>query len=256
MGRKESVVLGIVLSLMLALVPAIVSAHSEGHGHWSYSGRTGPAHWGELSPKFKACSEGRSQSPVDVRPSGKKTDRNIEFHYRPTKIKIVNNGHSVQVNYDGGSYMLVDGTRYDLLQFHFHAPSEHTINGRHYPMEMHLVHKNKKGELAVVGVMFEEGDVNPVISKVWRYMPEEEGKVKVVEASVNVLDLLPSTRAFYSYSGSLTTPPCSEGVAWFVMKKPVTISARDLKAFTGTMGFDNNRPVQPLNGRAILESSR
>jgi len=245
----------IIVSLVLALVPAAVSARSEGHGHWGYSGRTGPAHWGDLSPKFRACSEGRSQSPIDVRPSGKRTETKIEFHYRPTRIRIINNGHAVQVNYDGGSYMLVDGTRYDLLQFHFHAPSEHTVKGSHYPLEMHLVHKNKKGGLAVIGVLFREGDTNPALSKVWKYLPEEEGKEEVVEAKVNVLDILPSDRAFYSYSGSLTTPPCSEGVAWFIMKNPVTVSKEDIEAFRKTLGFENNRPVQPLNGRAILESS-
>jgi len=227
---------------------------SKHHGaHWGYEGKTGPEHWGAMSEKFKACSEGKTQSPVDIKGAKGTSQNKLVLHYGDTKINILNNGHSIQVNYDKGSYITVNGKRYDLAQFHFHGPSEHTVNGKHSPMEMHLVHTSKDGGFAVVGVLIEKGDKNKAFSGVWKDLPEEAGDKETLSATVNVKDLLPADKAFYNYTGSFTTPPCTEGVAWFMMKDTVKLSGKQLKAFREIMHGDN-RPVQPLNGRVITTS--
>ncbi len=228
------------------------SHKSSGHhgAHWGYEGEHGPEHWGELSAKFKACGEGKSQSPINISGSLKSPQDTLEMHYKSTKIDILNNGHSIKINYDKGSYIKVNGERYNLVQFHFHGPSEHTVNGKHSAMEMHLVHQSKKGGYAVVGVMIEKGDKNKAFSGMWANLPEEAGDEEELGASVNVRDLLPKKKSFYNYRGSFTTPPCTEGVKWFVMKNKVNLSGHQLKAFEEIMHGDN-RPVQPLNGRVI-----
>ncbi len=248
--------------LSLAVSPAgFAGEHHEGghhskshHAHWGYEGEHGPEHWGEMNEKFKACGEGKAQSPIDIKGVKGTSNEKLELHYGATKINIVNNGHSVQVNYDKGSYIKVNGKRYDLAQFHFHGPSEHTVNGKHSAMEMHLVHKSKDGGFAVVGVLIEKGGKNKAFSTVWKHLPEEAGQKKMVKATVNVKDLLPGNKAFYNYTGSFTTPPCTEEVKWFVMKDKVRLSAHQLKEFAEIMHGDN-RPVQPLNGRAITSGS-
>ncbi|GMR04434.1 MAG: carbonic anhydrase family protein [Thermodesulfobacteriota bacterium] len=230
-------------------------ASSKGHDkHWSYEGDTGPAYWGELSEKFEACSEGKSQSPIDIRETVKVSDGKVKFNYKPTRIRILNNGHAIQVNYDKGSYIKVAGVRYDLLQLHFHSPSENTVAGKHSDIEMHLVHKNKKGELAVVGVLIEKGPQNKAYEGIWANLPAKKGKEMVVKGKVNAIDLTPAKKSYYSFSGSLTTPPCSENVAWFLLKTPVKLSPAQIKAFRKIMKGDN-RPVQPLNGRKVMEIS-
>ncbi|MFQ5480820.1 MAG: carbonic anhydrase, partial [Thermodesulfobacteriota bacterium] len=230
--------------------------HEKSHGdkhhgvHWGYEGDSGPEHWGDLSEKFKACGEGKSQSPIDISGELKAPHDTLEMNYDETKINILNNGHSIKVNYDKGSYITVNGERYNLVQFHFHGPSEHTVNGKHAAMEMHLVHQSKKGAYAVVGALIEKGDKNKAFSTMWKNLPEEAGEKESLKATVNVKDLLPAKKAFYNYSGSFTTPPCTEDVTWFVMKDKVNLSEHQLKTF-GEIMHGDNRPVQPLNGRVI-----
>jgi carbonic anhydrase len=221
--------------------------------HWSYEGEGGPEHWGDLDPEFVLCGTGESQSPVDIVRADAIPQElpNIAFNYQPTEVKIINNGHAIQVNYDPGSYIEVDGVRYDLLQFHFHAPSEHTFDGKLLAMEMHLVHKSADGKLAVVGVMIEEGAENAAYQPVWDNLPAEEGPEQATGLQVNAADLLPAEKMTYRYSGSLTTPPCSEGVSWFVMTNPVALSAKQITAFE-SIYKGNNRPVLPLHGREIV----
>ncbi|MFQ5353564.1 MAG: carbonic anhydrase [Thermodesulfobacteriota bacterium] len=223
--------------------------HKAEH-HWGYEGHTGPEHWGELKPEFKACSEGKSQSPIDITGDFKASKAKLELHYSPTKINVLNNGHTIKVSYDAGSYVSVNGERYNLVQFHFHGPSEHTVNGEHFPMEMHLVHQSKKGGYAVVGVLIANGAENKALAGLWSHMPEKVGQKKRLKKTVNAKALLPKDKSYYTYSGSFTTPPCTEGVKWLVMKNPIELSANQLKAFGKIMPRDN-RPVQPLNGRAI-----
>ncbi len=248
-NRSPLVLAVLIFSLIICSNTFAGSKHH--HGHWSYEGETGPGHWGELSEKFEACSKGTSQSPINIEATATEGHGEVEFHYSPSRIKILNNGHAVQVNYDKGSYIKVDGKRYDLLQFHFHSPSEHTVDGKHAAIEMHLVHKSKDGQLAVVGVLIEKGGSNGAYKDVWANLPEEEGHEKVTKATVNAVKLLPAKKTYYTYSGSLTTPPCSENVAWFVMKTPVKLSGDQIKAFMEIMHGDN-RPTQPLNGRKVM----
>lgn len=232
---------------------------NDGHNgaHWSYSGKEGPDHWGSLSEEFALCSEGRNQSPVDLREQmavGAQGLPELDIRYRDVPLKIINNGHTVQVKYPLGSYIKIGGKRYELLQYHFHTPSEHKKEGFNYPMEVHLVHSDGDGNLAVIGILFQEGEANPHIDKLLGYIPKEKNKLQLHENdSLNPVNFLPGNTEFYKYSGSLTTPPCSEGVYWMVFKQPVEASARQLMQMNEVMG-ENARPVQDINSRALLKS--
>ncbi|MEL3929310.1 carbonic anhydrase [Aeromonas enteropelogenes] len=233
-------------SLLLAL-PAFAAAP-----HWEYSGAAGPDHWAKLTPEFSPCA-GSNQSPVDLTGLVEADLPPLVFHYRAGGEFASNNGHTVQIGYAPGSTLELDGMSFELKQFHFHAPSENHIEGKSYPLEGHLVHANGKGELAVVAVMFEVGKANPVLAEAWRQLPIKAGESHALKAPVAVEQLLPAKRDYYRFSGSLTTPPCSEGVRWLVLKQPVEASQAQIDAFKEVMHHPNNRPVQPLNGRVVLQ---
>ena len=239
------------ISFLLAAM--LTSSLAYAGAHWEYSGAEGPDSWGKLAPEFAACANGKNQSPVDLKGAIKGQLAPIKFDYKTNAVEIVNNGHTIQANYMPGSTITLDGVQFELKQFHFHAPSENLINGKSYPMEMHLVHADKDGNLAVVGVMFEEGAANPALADLWKQMPEKGGEKNALAAQVNALKLLPQQQAYFRFNGSLTTPPCSEGVRWMVMKKPLTASKEQLHAFEHTMHHANNRPVQSVNARPIIE---
>jgi len=224
---------------------------ANAHPHWSYEGEAGPEHWGQVSPDFEACSKGKSQSPIDIAGPVKAGLETVSFDYKQSKLNAVNNGHTVQVNYDKGSSIKINGVNYDLVQFHFHDPSEHTVNGKSYVMEIHLVHRNANGELAVVSVLIENGAENPAFKALWANLPSGAGEKKDLAETINAADFLPSARTFYHYAGSLTTPPCSEGVSWFVIEKPIQMSEAQIARFREIIK-GNNRPVQPLNGRKVV----
>lgn len=220
--------------------------------HWSYEGEAGPENWGKLDPKFVMCGIGRNQSPIDL---ARFTDADLvpmKMQYKTTASDIVNNGHTLQVNYAPGSTLVVDGVEFELKQFHFHSPSENTLNGKQFPLEGHLVHADKDGNLAVVAVMFSEGRANPMLSKLWEHVPPKKGDKQALPAGLNVKTLLPAAHDHYRFNGSLTTPPCSEGVRWLVIKQPAQASKAQVERFSGTIGEANNRPVQPVNARAVL----
>ena len=226
----------------------------DGHGgaKWSYEGSRGPGNWGRLSPAFRLCGLGTMQSPLDIADAVPARGDPIVFDYGPAPLNIVNNGHTVQVNYAPGSGIAVSGRRYELLQFHFHAPSEHSIAGRLAAMEMHLVHRNEAGRLAVVGVLLELGSENSALREIWAHMPEARSPERTVDGVlIDAGDLLPPDTGYYRYMGSLTTPPCSEGVSWFVLAEPVAMSRAQLDKFTRTVGA-NNRPLQARNHRLLL----
>jgi carbonic anhydrase len=238
-----------------ALMAVAASAHAagehEGHGtHWGYKGDIGPEAWTKLKPEFSACA-GKNQSPINVSGTVDAQMQPVRFNYKAGGTEVVNNGHTIQVNYEAGNTVTVDGLQFQLTQFHFHSPSENQINGKSFPMEGHLVHADKDGNLAVVSVLFNLGKANPAIGAAWGQMPRAEGKA-ALPTKVSASALLPSNRDYYRYNGSLTTPPCTEGVRWVVMKQPMTISKEQLDAFKSTLGFDNNRPVQPVNARPLL----
>lgn len=226
---------------------------AAGHGsavHWSYEGEEGPANWGSIDSAYALCGTGTTQSPVDVVSADFQDAPPISFHYEATPINIVNNGHTVEVVYEPGSYMEVDGQRYDLVQFHYHVPSEHTIDGQSFKAEVHLVHKNAAGQNAVIGLLLDEGAENaglqPFIADVAKATSEETELPGTVDATA----FLPSFEDTIRYQGSLTTPPCTEGIQWFLMTSPVQASAEQLAALSGVFN-GNNRPVQALNGRVL-----
>jgi len=218
---------------------------------WGYEGAGGPENWGKLHPDYALCDSGLEQSPIDLTNPTEMDLENIVFEYSETNVNILNNGHTIQVNYDEGSSIEIDGQRYNLLQFHFHAPSEHTTDGNSYPLELHLVHSDDAGNLAVVGIFITEGEENEAFAPIWDHLPAEKTDGPIdTGTSFNADGLLPEEQTLYRYNGSLTTPPCSEGVLWSVMTQPVEMSAEQIAAFTDI--FDNNnRPIQPLNERSL-----
>ncbi|MCA0176199.1 MAG: carbonic anhydrase family protein [Proteobacteria bacterium] len=218
--------------------------------HWSYQGEGAPEHWAELSPEFALCATGQRQSPIDIRGGVTVDLEPIAFDYRPTGFSVLDNGHTVQVNVGSGNRLTISGKRYELLQFHFHRPSEERIDGRQFEMVAHLVHKSDEGRLAVVAVLLQEGSVQPLIQQVWNALPLETGMAQPAPGSINLTHLLPEDRRYYTYMGSLTTPPCSEGVLWMVLKQPVTLTAAQIAVFSHLYPM-NARPVQPQSGRLI-----
>lgn len=234
------------------LIAASGWAAASGAVHWTYSGEEGPGNWARLTPEFGAC-DGRNQSPVNLTGFIEADLAPIGVAYQAGGSEILNNGHTVQVNYGAGSGIEVDGIHFELKQFHFHAPSENHIDGVSYPMEAHLVHADKDGHLAVIAVMFEEGEENAALAEIWPSMPAIAGNKQALSSSFDAAKLLPENRDYYRFNGSLTTPPCTEGVRWLVMKTPVSASKDQLEAFTHVMHHPNNRPVQPVNARVILK---
>lgn len=223
--------------------------------HWTYEGEEGPAHWGELDSAYALCGMGAHQSPIDVQSPQGQDLTNISFHYQPSEVNILNNGHTVQVNYDSGSYMELEDVRYDVVQFHYHAPSEHALDGKLFAAELHIVHKNADGNLAVVGILFDEGTQNDALQPFIDNLPAEKSDVHDTGVKINAADLLPAVQTTYRYSGSLTTPPCSEDVRWNLMTSPVEASSAQLEALANLFEDGNNRPVQPLNDRPLAEDT-
>lgn len=219
---------------------------------WGYDAGNGPDVWGRLSPDFALCANGTRQSPVDLRDPSAERLPPIIFNYRPTALEIGNTGRTVLATPSVENWIVVSGEKYSLLQFHYHAPSEHTVEGKSFAMEMHLVHRNEEGALAVIGVLIEKGIPLIAFDGIREHLPHAPGENKRIDgADVNISDLLPRSKRSYRYEGSLTTPPCSEGVKWIVMATPVQLSETQIGAFANIVR-KNNRPVQALNGRKIL----
>jgi carbonic anhydrase len=227
-------------------------AAGKGGARWSYHGDGGPEHWGDLDPGFAACSTGNQQSPVDLRDSTPAGLEEVQIFWRPVQLDVLNNGHTIQVNTAGGGFMVLDGRKFELLQFHFHHPSEHTLYGENFPMEVHFVHKSADGDLGVLGVFMAEGEEHPTINTIWRNVAVRGGSQRSEEFITPDM-LLPDDRAYFRYAGSLTTPPCSEVVNWAVMAQSITVSRRQIEAF-GNLYPMNARPLQALNRRFILGS--
>lgn len=234
------------LALALAISPTLVSA-----AEWSYEGAHGPEHWAELNPGYAGCA-GKNQSPVDLSGFVEAELPPLVFDYQLPAMTVTNNGHTVQVNIAEGNAITVDGQRFALRQFHAHAPSENTLEGKSFPLEVHFVHADASGNLAVVAVFFKEGAENSSLEAAWNPMPAVDSSRSVKPGAKFFDTLLPSSRDYFRFSGSLTTPPCTEGVRWLVMKNPVTASARQIEALRHAVGHANNRPVQPVNARLIL----
>jgi carbonic anhydrase len=242
--------LSTILYLSLTLASASASAADE-TPHWSYSGDDGPEHWGELSSDNAMCNQGKNQSPIDLTGSVDADLPPLEFDFsNPGRTDEINNGHTIQFNISPGNFTTVDGQRYEVIQGHFHSPSEHRINGESFPMEIHLVHANENGDLAVLGILFEEGEENDLLNHLDSFRPPD---MAPYTEPIDYNELFTSRDEYFRYSGSLTTPPCSEGVLWTVFKNPLIASKEQIERFHNTMGSDTNRPVQPHNARTILE---
>ncbi|QKJ85417.1 carbonic anhydrase [Paramixta manurensis] len=244
---KAKNLVAVVLSLFAPFTLAKPSTH------WSYEGQGSPEHWGDLNASWEMCKNGQFQSPIDIRQPVNGNLPALEINLHTKSQSIVNNGHTVQIVVDDDDDFMLDNQAYHLKQFHFHTPSENRIEGQTFPLEAHFVHANQNGELAVVAVMFTEGAENPAITAILNNLPAKLNDVKALQKPLNLSALFPADKHYYRYSGSLTTPPCSEGVTWLVMRNNVTLSPSQLSMFVNALKHANNRPLQPLHGRIIVE---
>ncbi|MGE5649034.1 MAG: carbonic anhydrase [Bacillota bacterium] len=237
-----------------AKAAAELSERSERAEHWSYDGENGPEKWGKLNPAWAACASGKRQSPIDIRDGIQVELEPVMFDYLPSRFSVLDNGHTVRVNVGSGSSITLTGRRYELEHFHFHRPSEEKINGRGTEMVAHLVHKDAEGRIAVVAVLIDSGAAHGLIQTVWNNLPLEKNEPLAPISTIDINQLLPQRRDYYTYMGSLTTPPCSEGVLWIVMKEPIQASPQQIAIF-GRLYPMNARPVQDTSGRLIKESN-
>jgi carbonic anhydrase len=241
---------------LLCAHPALAQQPPAAGAHWGYAGPDGPEHWGDLEADFSACKTGEHQSPIDIVDAQPAIIAPIHFDYKLTSLRMINNGHTIRVVYDAGSSISINGISLPLTQFHFHHLSETEINGNRYDMELHFVHEDPvSGRSAVVAVLIKSGAENPMLRVLWSHMPKDAGKeVFFKKIVINGSDLLPADQNYYTFDGSLTAPPCTENVKWYVMKTPIEASPAQIEAFSEY--YPNNaRPIQPTNGRTISESN-
>ncbi len=238
-----------------AAATVAAAAPVQAHGtHWSYEGQLGPANWGKINSEWAKCGTGNRQSPIDLRDGMKVDLEQIVFDYKPSSFSVIDNGHTIEVTMAGGNYITIMNRSFELVQFHFHRPSEERINGKGYEMVAHLVHRDAEGKLAVVAVLLERGKAQSVIQTVWNNLPLEKNDTVTPSVVLDVNELLPARRDYFTYMGSLTTPPCSEGVLWLVMKEPVQASPQQMALFSRLYPL-NARPIQASSGRVIKESN-
>jgi carbonic anhydrase len=222
--------------------------------HWTYEGETGAAHWGGLTPAFKTCQLGLQQSPIDLVNGVTAELRNdLAVAYRPIPLRIINNGHTIQINADTGCSSTITGTHYELIQFHFHHPSEHLLSGRSFDLECHFVHRSAAGDFAVLGAFIRPGTPNGALQPIWNAMPRQEGPERNAGQSIDPASLLPTAREHYRYMGSLTTPPCSEGITWTMFREPIEASPDQIRQFAALFA-NNARPTQRMNRRFLLQT--
>ncbi len=238
------------LIAVLLIAPAAQLGASD-EAHWSYEGPEGPQNWGQLSSDFTICARGANQSPVDLVAHINADLPQLDFDYARPGVKEINTGHAIQEQVNPGNYVTFMGQRYELKQFHFHSPSEHTITGQSFPMEVHLVHQDEANNFLVVGLVFKEGERNELMDALPSFR-KQRGEDPYGDP-IDYNDLITDRGDYFLYNGSLTTPPCTEGVQWVVIKKPIIASAEQIQHYHDLLGFDNNRPVQPRNSRLILE---
>jgi carbonic anhydrase len=251
------------LTVAAVLLPAGPLAQNPDYSHyvspwktpWTYEGAN---HWSELDPDYAACNAGKQQSPIDIQNAQKAELSALRFEYKSGPLKyVINNGHTIRVNYhdapSAGNSLIVGDQRYQLTQFHFHRPSEETIHGKPYDMVIHLMHQSSDGKIAGVAVLVKTGGANPTVQQIWDHMPQTEGQQELVGAEINPAALLPRATGYYTYMGSQTAPPCTEGVTWFVLKTPVELSTEQISAFAKLYPHDV-RPIQPVDGRIVKES--
>ena len=264
---KKILTLAITAAALTACQPGTFTIQGAGEGsvtetthhdvHWAYEGATGPEHWASLSDEFLTCGTGVNQSPIDIQVS-KAIEANLQplaLNYIKQDATVVNNGHTIQMNYAAGQTLTIEGNDFELLQVHFHTPSENLVDGQTYPLEAHFVHKSAAGKLAVIGVMFAAtptSQANAALETIWSVMPEDQTHTGSVALAL-ATDLMPASKAYYRFDGSLTTPPCSEGVTWIVLKDALTASEDQVARFSHMVHGHNARPAQPINARTVLK---
>jgi len=242
-------------AIALCLAVSTAAGAAAAAPRWSYSGADGPDRWAAISNAFATCGSGHQQSPIDLSAAVSRDLANPQIAYQPSDATIVDNGHAVEVDLGrAGNILTLDGVPYALVQLHFHSPSEHTVDGNSFAIELHLVHQADGGALAVVGVFIAGGAENPALVPVLSAMPSKENREVRLRVPFDPSTLLPEDRRAYRYTGSLTTPPCSEGVNWVVMAKPITASGQQIAALARALE-GNNRPVQARGDREILLDS-
>ncbi len=243
----------LVASALFLLSASVSTGISSEAPHWTYEGAEGPQHWATLDHSFETCEIGQQQSPVDLTPTVKADLPSIKFDYGEIPTEILNNGHTMQVNVPFGHSMTIDGRTFQLIQFHVHTPSEYRIEGQSFPLEIHFVNKDEKGDLAVVGVLVKEGGVNPALEQIFWGGPTEAGKTRrLIDVRTDLTTLMPVDGTYFRFMGSLTTPPCSEGVNWYEMRTPIEASMAQIQKFREMFPM-NARPLQPLNNRLVVE---
>ena len=244
--------LSVLAAICAASIPVVTFAEPPPPA-WSYTGKDSPEHWGDISPVYATCRLGKNQSPVDLSTVEATADNSAKFHYEPLLYTVEHNGHTIQATPAESVQALHLGDKvFALKQFYFHTPSEHTFLSKYFPMEAHFVHQSEAGELAVLAVMFEEGKENPALAPLLAKKLQAGEKEKLAE-KLDVMPLFPEGQSHFRLNGSLTTPPCTEGVNWVVFKTAVNASKAQLDAMRNMIGQANNRPVQPLNARLVIE---
>lgn len=251
--KMISKILGVVSTVTLISSMSIANENIKTAHEWGYTGHNSPESWGSISPKNKMCAIGKNQSPINITTTLHIDLDELKISYNGSSNKVVNNGHTIEVVVGDDNTIVLDKMIFNLKQFHFHSPSENKIDGKSFPLEGHFVNVDKDGNIAVIAVMFEYGKENKVLSKIWNKMPIKEGEENKLELKKIASELLPTNMAHYHFNGSLTTPPCTEGVRWIVLKTPVTVSKEQVKKFLNIMKHTNNRPVQPVNARVVID---
>ena len=249
----KAIPLGLVSSNFSLSFPSLTAAISgENFRQWDYEH---PEQWGDIAPEYRVCKTGNHQSPINLNSSVKFDLKPVEIHYRDIPLQIINNGQTIEVDNKLENFIVLDGKRFDLAQFHFHHPSEHTIEDKSYPMEIHFVHKDRQGFLAVLAFFLKEGMENKALKPIFDFIPSQKNSEKYLgDVKISTSQLLPANLASYRYSGSLTTPPCSENVSWVVFREPLEISPEEFQQFEQIIHF-NARPRQDINRRSILTFS-
>jgi carbonic anhydrase len=227
------------------------AAVNEAPKTWSYSGETGPDHWADMSSDNSLCQSGKMQSPIDLKWHKPVKGAILHPSYKASKAFVTDNGHAIQMAFDMGGGIKINGQTYDLMQVHFHSPSEHTLSGKHFPLEAHFVHKNADGKTVVLAAFYKEGRENAMLTKIWNAIPNPPSPASSTDLEISARDMMPPMRTYYEYTGSMTTPPCKENVRWMVFNTPMTISQSQLEALHH-FHADNNRPIQPLNDRKVV----
>jgi carbonic anhydrase len=253
---KKTITLSLSFVATIILATGCTSNIKTQHKHtpWSYEGDSSPQYWEHLDEKYSICGKGSMQTPINIIPTNNTDLLPLQLNYKTSAKNVINNGHSIQVNVLSGSNLLIDNQTYELKQFHFHTPSENNIQGNSYPLEAHFVHATQDGKLAVIAVMFEEGEENQILKKIWDKFPlKRDHHFSINLNADNIKSLLPSDKKYYKFMGSLTTPPCSENVKWIVLKDTMSISEKQVKQFFDIFGHPNNRLLQKRNDRIILE---